>query len=522
MKQRRGVGRSLKNIVVDLNSDRYPLFHHALLTMAIKLIFVRGLIAFRKGVLTRFLFLLFTAVIAHRAHAQVCQGSLGDPVVNITFNSSGNTGMAPGYIYTSSICPDDGYYTITNNTSGCFGNVWSTVPSDHTGNGGGFMLVNASYTPGDFFVASVNDLCPNTTYEFAAWIMNVMVPFSGIKPNITFKIETSSGTVLQQFSTGDITEVGNWKQYGFFFTTLPNNADIVLRMTNNAPGGYGNDLALDDITFRPCGPTIQASINGNADTVDVCVDDVASYTFNAVISAGYQAPVYNWQVSTDNGANWKDISGAHTLDYLRMPTATAGVYVYRLTVTDARVNNLPSCRIASNTVVIHVHPKPVVDAGPDRILITGNTITLSAKAVGENVSYVWSPPDHISDVSSLSPVVTPPSDWTYILSALSEYGCINEDRMNVKVVAGIFVPTAFTPNGDGKNDRWEIPFLDPAFGAEVSVYNRWGQRVYHVVGAVVSWDGMYERMAQGSGNFVYIIISKEHKINRKGVFTLIR
>jgi hypothetical protein len=60
--------------------------------------------------------------------AQLCTGSLGDPVVNITFGtvSNGDPGVAPpaGYTYTTSSCPDDGYYTITRSTSGCFSNSW--------------------------------------------------------------------------------------------------------------------------------------------------------------------------------------------------------------------------------------------------------------------------------------------------------------------------------------------------------------------------------------------------------------
>jgi gliding motility-associated-like protein len=472
----------------------------------------------------RLLPVFFTAVISCCAIGQVCRGSLGDPAVNITFGpgGTGSSVVAPGYIFTSSSCPNDGFYAITPTTSNCFGNVWTTVSTDHTGNGGNFMLVNASYTPGDFFVRSVSDLCPNTTYEFAAWIMNVMMPLSSIRPNITFRIESPSGVVLQQFQTGDISIVGQWTQYGFFFTTPPDNASVVLRMTNNAPGGYGNDLALDDITFRPCGPTVQASIDGNDDTVDVCVDDLFSYTFNAAISSGYQLPAYQWQVSTDKGANWKDISGATSLTYHRLPTAAAGIYSYRLTVTDARVAGLTSCRIASNDVVIHVHPRPVVDAGRDRILITGNTITLIGKAEGEDVSYLWTPPAYMNDNTVSNPIVSPPSDLNYTLSAISSYGCTNEDRMLVKVVSGIFVPTAFTPNGDNRNDKWEIPFLDPAFGAEVSVFNRWGQLVYHTTGEVVSWDGTYNAVPQGPGNFVYMIRSKEHNINLKGTVALIR
>ena len=108
--------------------------------------------------------------------AQLCTGSLGDPAVNITFgNGSGdNTGYSPtnAYTFTNSTCPQDGFYTIATQTSNCFGNTWHTIPTDHTG-GGAFMLVNASFEPGDFFVSTVSDLCPNTTYEFASWIMNV-------------------------------------------------------------------------------------------------------------------------------------------------------------------------------------------------------------------------------------------------------------------------------------------------------------------------------------------------------------
>ena len=113
--------------------------------------------------------------------AQICNGSLGDPVVKLTFDPAttvGGSSYVPpsAYTYTTSSCPNDGYYTITNFTTGCFGNSWLTVSEDHTG-GGNFMLVNASFEPGDFFIGTVSDLCPNTTYEFSAWVLNVMQPF---------------------------------------------------------------------------------------------------------------------------------------------------------------------------------------------------------------------------------------------------------------------------------------------------------------------------------------------------------
>ncbi len=474
----------------------------------------------------RLQFTVFFLVSVFYLQAQLCTGSLGDPVVNITFGTGGtnNTGYTPtsAYTYSSTACPNDGFYTIANRTSGCFGNSWITVNSDHTGNGA-FLLVNASFTPGDFLVTKVTDLCPNTTYEFAAWIMNVMAR-NAIKPNITFRIETAGGTVLQQFSTGDIPEtfVATWKQYGFFFTTPVNNPEIVLRMTNNAPGGIGNDIAMDDITFRPCGSILlTSSIQGNNDIVDICKGNNNSYTFNSTVSAGYIDPVYRWQLSTDSGKIWKDIPGAASLSYLRSTTGI-GAYWYRLTVTEKSSEAVIACRIASNNVIINVHPPPAVNAGADRVIISGNTLNLAGDVTGENPTYFWDPPDYLSDRNIVNPTLTPLESKLYTLYAESAYGCKNEDAVSIKVVAGIFVPTAFTPNNDGKNDSWRIPFLDPLFGAAVNVYNRYGQLVYRIKGDAVNWDGTYKGLPQPAGVYVYYVLFNDGKKILKGTLTLIR
>jgi gliding motility-associated-like protein len=477
-------------------------------------------------VFLRSVFIALMLAFAFSINAQLCTGSLGDPVVNVTFGGGGtNSGYTAtnAYQYTSSSCPNDGFYTITTSTANCFGNTWHTVASDHTGNGGAFMLVNATYTPGDFLVTAVDNLCPNTTYEFAAWIMNVINRFGSIKPNITFSIETSTGTVLQQFSTGDIPESGSpvWKQYGFYFATPANNIGIVLRMTNNAPGGIGNDIALDDITFRPCGPVITSSILNNPDTVHICEGNTNLYTVTSNVSSAYISPVYQWQVSTDAGSTWKDIPGANSITWLRSSTG-AGIYWYRLAVNEQSSVGITACRIASNYVVINVHSKPVVDAGADRIIFNGENANLQGKVTGEAPVIYWDPPDNLSSTTVLDPIASPSSEKKYSLHATSAFGCKNEDEMIVKVVAGIFVPTAFTPNNDGKNDKWRIPFLDPMLGATVSVYNRYGQLIYQVESKVVEWDGTFNGKLQATGTFVYHIGFRNGRKDMKGVFTLIR
>src|SRR2546423_8379661 len=97
--------------------------------------------------------LLFVRI--NHSMAQLCHGSLGDPVVNISFGSGYYFGdplsaATTSYTFLQTYCPNDGYYSVVNKTSFCFLDTWHTL-SDHTGNGDGyFMLVNASYEPGDF------------------------------------------------------------------------------------------------------------------------------------------------------------------------------------------------------------------------------------------------------------------------------------------------------------------------------------------------------------------------------------
>lgn len=456
--------------------------------------------------------------------AQLCNGSLGDPVVNITFDVRAGSPVytpPPGYTYTTSTCPNDGSYTITNATSGCFGNHWHTVKTDHSGHGQ-FMLVNASFTPSDFLVTTVKDLCPNTNYEFASWIMNVLAG-PGIRPNVTYTIEKPDGTILQTFSTGDITETSAplWKQYGFYFTTPADNAEIVLRMRNNAPGGNGNDLALDDITFRPCGPVIHANIVGHADTLDYCQDHRERFTFTGQASSDYVDPVYHWQSSTDTGRTWTDIPGATSGSYSDQPVGP-GWYGYRLAITERASASIISCRIASTVLVVNLHADPLVDAGADRVLFAGDTVHLQATVTGEDPTYAWAPADGLTDLTDLNAVVSPVATVKYTLAATTPFGCSGQDAMRVNVVAGIFVPNAFTPNGDGLNDHWHIPFLDPIFGATVKVYNRYGTLVYQTAAHWVDWDGKVNGVEQATGIYLYVIHFKRGRADMKGFLNLIR
>lgn len=318
---------------------------------------------------TKLLLIVFcTVFLSYKTYSQLCTGSLGDPVVNIDFGSGTGKGAALGsaitaYTYSGSGKLDEGYYTIANTTTGLRDTAWH-ITTDHTGNTNGYMMiVNASVlaTAGIFYTKTVTNLCPNTTYEFSAWLMNVMT-FTSPNPDVTFTVSTTSGTVLGTYNSGSlaVTSSGTWKQFGFYFNTGA-TSDVVITMLNNAVGAApGNDLALDDITFRACGPIVSAAVqNNNSTSFSTCQNATASYTLaGSVGTAVYSDPAYQWQLSTDKGVTWTDIAGA-TATTTNVILSTAGTFMYRMTTAQNVNISSPTCRVSSNTVTITVMDTPV-------------------------------------------------------------------------------------------------------------------------------------------------------------------
>jgi gliding motility-associated-like protein len=163
-------------------------------------------------------------------------------------------------------------------------------------------------------------------------------------------------------------------------------------MTNNAPGGNGNDLALDDITFRPAGPAItiqNSAFAGQAGTV--CTG--SSFSFSSQVNNCYPSTAYQWQLSLDNGTTWANIPGAGGPNLTTSP-GIAGTYLYRLVV--AQSGNLGSgyCSVFSNpiTVVAQDGPVPGITITPSANPIcagTSVTFTVTATNGGSAPVYQW-------------------------------------------------------------------------------------------------------------------------------------
>jgi gliding motility-associated-like protein len=395
------------------------------------------------------LFILLTFLSIH-AKGQLCSGSLGDPVAVIDFGSGFNTiGQAlpagkTNYTYLNTSCPSDGQYSIVSSTPGCFTRTWHNISSDHTPNdiGGYFMLVNASLGPGVFYIDTIKTLCGNTTYEFSSYIINMVnntaCGGNPIAPNLTFRIETIDGTILTTYNTGNLSlqSTPNWTQYGTFITTSSNPGNIIIKIINNAPGGCGNDLAIDDIMFRPCGPQIDIAINGKSgkDTT-VCLSANNSIELQEIHSNGFINPQKQWQKSIDSGRTWIDIVGEVNTYYTIKPSSLGTTY-YRVLIGEGININVSSCRIASNPIKIAAAPDPILNVPKAISVCAKSDVTIVAS--GAN-TYQWVGPNGFTSFLQ-NPVIAniqKNDSGVYKVKGVSVDGCIAMDSTTLHVLPGI-------------------------------------------------------------------------------------
>lgn len=173
---------------------------------------------------------------------------------------------------------------------------------------------------------------------------------------------------------------------------------------------------------------------------------------------------------------------------------------------------------------IFVMPTPTVSAGRDTVILEGGSVKLEGIASGSNLTYKWLPSIGLSSDDILDPVANPVNDVTYILTVKSDQGCVSMDEIKVKVLKAPIVPNAFSPNGDGVNDSWNIKYLESYANATVTVFSRSGSIIYHSAkGYSQPWTGQANGSDLPMGTYYYIIDPKT--VGRKpiaGDVTIIR
>jgi gliding motility-associated-like protein len=197
---------------------------------------------------------------------------------------------------------------------------------------------------------------------------------------------------------------------------------------------------------------------------------------------------------------------------------------YIMTVSDT----LGCPKTMSDTLLVVVIPPVIANAGRDTSAVPGQSIQLIASG-GQN--YIWSPEIFLNDPSIFNPVATIGEgidSIRYIVRVYSGQFCYAEDDVVIRIYRNgpdILVPTAFTPNADGKNDILRPITIGIAKLHYFSVYNRWGQLMFTTTEFGKGWDGMYGGSAQPAATYVFSAEGTDYlgkTVFRKGTSVLIR
>jgi len=175
---------------------------------------------------------------------------------------------------------------------------------------------------------------------------------------------------------------------------------------------------------------------------------------------------------------------------------------------------------ARDTQLINVRQSPLPLTTHDTVIATGVPYPLFANSgydtTGSN--YVWSPAAGLDDPYSANPVATGTQEITYKVQVNNSFGCSLTDTVHIKYYTGpeIYIPAAFTPNGDGMNDIFR-PFPVGIQKLEFfRVYNRWGDLVYQTQAYLAGWDGRVNGREAAAGTYIYEVRGKD--LNNKTVF----
>jgi gliding motility-associated-like protein len=179
-----------------------------------------------------------------------------------------------------------------------------------------------------------------------------------------------------------------------------------------------------------------------------------------------------------------------------------------------------SCKDSGYQKII-ITPAPIVNAGPDLMVLKNETVQINASATGNGLKYLWNPSACLNSDIILNPLCTTAADIIYQLTATDHLGCSSQSSMAVKILKDPLIPNAFTPNGDNFND---VLYLR-GFNIQKMVFrifDRWGNVVFETSDLSVSWDGSKFQKDAEAEVYNYIFQNYTRKIKKYGKIILSR
>jgi gliding motility-associated-like protein len=326
---------------------------------------------------------------------------------------------------------------------------------------------------------------------------------------------------------------------------ITNNSFLFTNLSTVSDGSFINYLWTfsDATTFSTPDVTKTFSSVGSfnvrllATTIHGCADSMQK----TVITMTSGIPDFNWNSFCTNKAgsfaNLSNENGAPSAAYLwdfgngqtstqknppPMTFSAGGEYNVKLSIATFGCSTEPT----SISKKITVYKASTAMRYPDITVAEGYSRYIDARRdIGEN--YSWQPQTQLSKYNENFPLFTAVNDVKYFIAITDKNNCVTVDTLQIFVLKkeGYYLPTAFTPNGDGLNDLLKPYLVGMKSLKSFTIYNRYGNRIYQSTKDGQGWDGKFNGEKQPAAVYVWVLefIDNDNKlVTAKGTVTLIR
>ncbi|MEM1328388.1 MAG: LamG-like jellyroll fold domain-containing protein [Bacteroidota bacterium] len=353
--------------------------------------------------------------------------------------------------------------------------------------------------------------------EYDCGVSGNAIVLDGITARINF-----TGAINNEFNQIDFSISFYFKPESFTGTQ-----DILSKLTNCT-----SENAFS-IRYNPFNRTVNALLSENASKQVLLNGEIspdACWQHVAVVRDNNEFFLYINGALSDQGltSTRADISNTAPLSIADSPCVGATDVRFTGAIDELRVyaRALPKAEIAE------LYTKPDAIITKDTLLVLGDevNIEISNTCVG---NFQWSPVEGVADPKDPTTTITPPiaGDLAYYLEFQGET-CTARDSIIIRVVSPeelncseLFLPNAFTPNGDNTNDTYGIsnPFVVEDL-VSFEIFDRWGNRVFQTDDPRGRWDGTYSNELVNPGVLLYRIVynCRDEELTHTGSVTLLR
>lgn len=274
-----------------------------------------------------------------------------------------------------------------------------------------------------------------------------------------------------------------------------------------------NAQVADPVASPKVNTTYSVSVtdaNGCNNTDEVSIRVAQPFTIqttpDTVICLGHVLPLRVWgadhYVWTGVGLDDADSPFPHAV------IKELGNFTYKVTGYDA-----DGCFTHDTSLVVGVRPSPTVNAGTDRASMAGIPVTLSGLGSPDIIKWSWTPTDYLDCANCATTTALPNLSTNYKVEVENTYGCKATDEVFVKVTCdkgAVFLPTAFSPNQDGRNERFYPKGRGIKEVSWMRIFDRWGSLVFErshfqINNAMAGWDGTWRNQVAPMGSYVYAL-----------------